>query len=132
MSRTRLIHLLHTIPPLTVSAIVLAGVLWLTLAPQPVGDTDIPLFPGADKIAHAAMFGVLSLCFFDDAIRFHAPRGLSALLSAIAASLLGLGIECLQNAMELGRTFEWWDAAADACGAAIASILAWKWPSIVK
>lgn len=42
---------------------VLAVILWLTLAPQPLPDAGGSWldFPGADKVVHALMFGALAL-----------------------------------------------------------------------
>lgn len=48
--------ILDRIPRFLTSAVVTAGVLYLTLAPRPFGSVRIPLFEGADKVVHFMMF----------------------------------------------------------------------------
>ncbi len=49
------------LPPWILSILTVALILWLTLAPDPLGDDSPRLFPGADKVAHAIMFGFLTV-----------------------------------------------------------------------
>lgn len=102
-------------------------ILWLTLAPQPVGEIDIPLFPGIDKVVHACMFGFLTLIsWFDCGRRKNQWRFLPIRTTAlIATASLGFGIiiELLQLGMGLGRSFEWADIDADAAGCLLAFFL---------
>ena len=46
--------------------VTLAAVLWLTLAPQPLPDLDVPPFDGLDKVMHAVMMGGLAGAFMFD------------------------------------------------------------------
>ena len=48
------------------SMVTLAAVLWLTLAPQPLPDLDVPPFDGLDKVMHAVMMGGLAGAFMFD------------------------------------------------------------------
>lgn len=115
----------ESLPPWIVTAIVLAAILWLTLAPHPVGDVEVPLFPGADKLAHALMFGGLAFVACLDWCRVRSWRSLSGwliTLFAVASALIGIGIEYLQSAMHLGRAFEVADMVADASGALLTGL----------
>lgn len=113
---------LEKLPPWALSVICFLAICWLTLAPHPLGDNDIPLFPGADKIAHAIMFGGFTFCIIIDALRrkdwptypecikigFYAPD---------LPCIVGIITEFLQGSMQAGRSFELWDMVADITGA---------------
>ena len=108
------------------TAIVLIAILWLTLAPDPVGDTHIELFPGADKLIHAIMMGGLaSAAMFD--YRRNRGRKPYRPLSAIPLIIIfictavfsGLD-EIAQGAMHLGRSSDALDFLADIIGIIIA------------
>lgn len=120
---TRLKTLLLRIPRWLLSAVCLAAVLYLTLAPKPLPDTEMPLWEHTDKIVHALMFGGLCFCLGLDIWR--GKRGLLPyrLLLAIGVGLFGGLIELLQNAMHLGRGGDWADFAADCAGSLLAIIL---------
>ena len=106
------------------SVLCLSVILWLTLFPDPLGDTDIPLFPGADKLAHGLMFFGLTLCMLVDLKR---KRGWKELqlpqisIVTLIGMLIGIGIEFLQPLV--GRSFEFLDMGADAFGAVLAGTL---------
>lgn len=119
---------IRIIPKGVCTLLTTALILWLTLAPHPVGDLDVPLFPGIDKVVHAIMFGWLTLMLCLDINKFtdKTPSVRAVWMSAIAASLSGIGIEWLQNATELGRSFELADIGADCGGALLAAIIALK------
>ncbi len=54
--------------------IVIAVILYATLNDNPLGADELPIFPGADKVIHAIMFGGLfSAISFD---RFRDGRGM--------------------------------------------------------
>lgn len=101
----------------------LAALLWFTLSPKPVGDMEVPFFPGADKIVHAGMFFMLALlCWRDTSVdRMDRHRPLPGrkffVLTAAASALTGYGIEIAQWKMNAGRSFEWGDIVADSLGA---------------
>lgn len=113
-------EILGKIPTGLLSGLTVALILWLTLAPHPTGDLDLPLFPGADKIVHGIMFGFLTFVVLLEMMKH---RGWSLLpLTAIAVvaficAIFGIGIELLQRAMGLGRSFEVLDMLADTAGA---------------
>ncbi|MDE6271426.1 MAG: VanZ family protein [Muribaculaceae bacterium] len=111
--------------PKWILTIVCLGVIgWLTLVPQPLGEEELPLFPGADKVAHGVMFFSLALCLFFDTLRSRGWRPLRLPLVAgltLIAMLVGIGIECVQPSV--GRGFEFWDMVADAFGAVLAGSL---------
>lgn len=112
--------LMAKVPTGLLSCVTVALILWLTLAPHPTGDLEIPLFPGADKVVHAIMFGFLTLVVLLESMK-HRRWGAIPLPAvgaiAIACALFGLGIELLQHAMGLGRSFEVLDILADTSGA---------------
>ncbi|MDE5960562.1 MAG: VanZ family protein [Duncaniella sp.] len=93
-------------------------ILYLTLLPKPFGEEDLPLFPGADKLAHCCMFGGLALTYIFERKRDRRPLSLKgALITASAATLFGIAVEFIQDAMNLGRSGDMADALADAVGA---------------
>lgn len=99
--------------------LVLALILYLTLDPQPLGDEELPLFPGFDKIAHFIMFGVLTGAYIYDRWRFNLATSMRrALIVATISAIIGIGVEILQTAMQLGRSGnDPLDAIANALGA---------------
>ena len=108
------------------SGLTLALILWLTLAPHPVGDMDVPLFPGADKVVHAIMFGWLTWMFYIDVSKLQGARRVSTKviwMCAVVSTAIGGLIEWLQHIMDLGRGMELADLGADALGCLIAAIL---------
>lgn len=115
------------IPVWVSSGLCLAAILWATLSPSPAGDIEVPLFPGADKVVHALMFGALTLCVcFDLGIWRGGKRCLAAgvpWIAAVASTFVGVAIEYLQRGMNLGRSFEPTDMLADLAGAAAAATI---------
>lgn len=102
------------------SGITVAIILWLTLAPHPTGDLEMPLFPGADKIVHFIMFGFLTFVVMLETMKHFHWKPLSlvtvGLISFVCAAF-GIGIEFAQRAMGLGRGLEILDMLADSAGA---------------
>ncbi|MCM1377827.1 MAG: translocation/assembly module TamB [Clostridium sp.] len=116
-------HRLHTIlqgmPAWSFSALVVIAILWLTLAPRPLGETDFNLFEGVDKVVHALMFGGLTVTLLFDWSRKRNWANIpviKAILFSIGSMLFGVAIESLQEAMNLGRGFEYADMTADGIG----------------
>lgn len=102
-------------------------ILWLTLVPDPFGDDAPSLFPGADKLVHAIMFGFLTTVIMLDRQRsdgWKTLKGKFIIASALIASLLGILIEVLQLEMDMGRGFEVADMVADVAGS---FLCAWCW-----
>lgn len=120
--------------PGLLTAAVTAAILWLTLAPQPLPEADLPLFPGADKVVHALMFGglVFALVFDRELWRLRRQRLSGKLpqrklyiivLFFLAASVFGGVIELIQEGMQAGRTGDAADFAADCAGAFLSALV---------
>lgn len=104
--------------PFLPTVVVTVAILWLTLAPHPLPDNDLPLFEGADKVVHFLMFGGLAAALCFDVRRSTGRLSVMATwLIALAVSLFGGVIEMLQNSMEMGRSGDYIDFTADALGA---------------
>lgn len=110
------------------TALVVLIIMYLTLVPRPLPDTQLQLIPGIDKVVHAIMFVGLSGVALIDLCRrgkgvFAVPTRRQAISVCAAAIAFGGVIEVAQQAMALGRGGDIADFAADAAGAA-AGILA--------
>lgn len=107
-------------------------ILWLTLAPDPLGDDAPELFPGADKLVHGIMFGFLTLMILLDRQRrlhWNPLPFIFVWLAAAASAIFGIIIEITQLKMDMGRGFEIADMIADTAGAALAATLWLIWQS---
>lgn len=111
--------MLSLLPKCFFTIITVLVILWLTLAPKPLGDEPPQLFPGADKIVHAIMFGGLVWMLLLDWQRIHKWAKVKwpfVIINSISVSFLGIAIEFAQSYMGLGRGFEYADIIADAVG----------------
>ena len=119
--------ILDRIPRFLTSAVVTAGVLYLTLAPRPFGSVRIPLFEGADKVVHFMMFFAMAFAYHFDFRRGKKPVDEARLMGWIFVSLSAFGglIEFAQWKMRMGRSGDWYDLLADIAGAVYGIILAW-------
>ena len=119
--------ILDRIPRFLTSAVVTAGVLYLTLAPRPFGSVCIPLFEGADKVVHFMMFFAMAFAYHFDFRRGKKPVDEARLMGWIFVSLSAFGglIELAQWKMRMGRSGDWYDLLADIAGAVYGIILAW-------
>ncbi len=119
--------ILDRIPRFLTSAVVTAGVLYLTLAPRPFGGVRIPLFEGADKVVHFMMFFAMAFAYHFDFRRGKKPVDEARLMGWIFVSLSAFGglIELAQWKMRMGRSGDWYDLLADIAGAVYGIILAW-------
>lgn len=119
--------ILDRIPRFLTSAVVTAGVLYLTLAPRPFGSVRIPLFEGADKMVHFMMFFAMAFAYHFDFRRGKKPVDEARLMGWIFVSLSAFGglIELAQWKMLMGRSGDWYDLLADIAGAVYGIILAW-------
>lgn len=118
----RIKYFLTRLPAWTLSVLCFLAICWLTLSPDPLGDEYMPLFPGADKIAHGLMFGGFTFCIMVDCLRRKDwPGGMQAIkisfIAPVIPCIVGIATEFLQGEMEVGRSFEFWDMVADICGA---------------
>ena len=119
-------RIMEKLPPWILTALTTLAILWLTLAPKPLGDMKPELFPGADKVVHAIMFGGLALVIYIDRSRSKGWSVLSAayvITAMFAVMLFGAGIEFLQDMMGSGRSFDVNDIWADVAGAALTALL---------
>ena len=117
---------LTRLPKWLFTSLTVALILWLTLAPDPLGDDSPDLFPGADKIVHAIMFGFLTVMVLLDRQRKAEWRKVSAKFisfTAVATAAFGIAIEFIQRAMDMGRGFEVADMIADCAGVALCACL---------
>lgn len=119
--------ILDRIPRFLTSAVVTAGVLYLTLAPRPFGSVRIPLFEEADKVVHFMMFFAMAFAYHFDFRRGKTPVDEARLMGWIFVSLSAFGglIELAQWKMRMGRSGDWYDLLADIAGAVYGIILAW-------
>lgn len=119
--------ILDRIPRFLTSAVVTAGVLYLTLTPRPFGSVRIPLFEGADKVVHFMMFFAMAFAYHFDFRRGKKPVDEARLMGWIFVSLSAFGglIELAQWKMRMGRSGDWYDLLADIAGAVYGIILAW-------
>ena len=120
---------LKSLPVGIPSAIIIILVTYLSLSSDPFHTKDIPLFPGADKLAHVIMYmavaGVFILDYAKHILPHHAKINVELAL-AVSASLLGLLLEIAQLVMRNGRGYEFWDWIADTVGA-LAALLIVRW-----
>lgn len=109
---------LHKAPPYVYSLAALLLVCYMTLVPNPVPGGGMRLFAGADKVAHFVMFGALAAALVYDSWRYSGRvSGLRTLLICFVVTAFGGAVELLQMLMDMGRSADWLDFAADAAGA---------------
>ncbi|MCM1292090.1 MAG: GNAT family N-acetyltransferase [Bacteroides sp.] len=110
-------NLLFRLPAPVLSIIAVVTLLIVTLIPR-VPEIETVSFPMADKCAHLLMFGLVSTAILMDfcrrKLRF---RFIYWSIIAVLVTLLGIIIEYLQDAMNMGRSADAWDAVADGIGA---------------
>lgn len=125
-------YFLQKIPAYAFTILVVAAILYLTLVPRPLPDTDLSLIPHMDKIVHGCMFGGLVFVLALDCRRSRRHIRLTAtvmtLLCVISVAFGGL-IELLQEWMGLGRGCDIYDFLADTAGAVTSAIVS---PPIVS
>lgn len=125
----KIMEIFDRVPPLLLTAVSVAAILWLTLSPHPLGDVHPPVFPGADKIGHTLMFGGLAAIAVVDMHRIGRGDRTKKILPAliiVSCILFGVLIEYLQEWMHLGRSFEYADIVADATGCIIGGLIGMK------
>lgn len=126
IDKERLVGIVDRVPAWLPTIVCLLAIGWMTLSPKPLGDVSVPLFEGADKLAHGVMFFGLTLCVLFDTLHARGCRRLGLPAVAVIAVVcmgIGVGVEFLQAYMDDGRSFEFLDMVADAFGAILAGAL---------
>lgn len=119
------------------SAVTLAAVLWLTLAPQPLPDLDVPVFEGLDKVIHAVMMGGLTAAIMFDRRRCghwnlrKSDTGRQHILTSgvvfwicLCVAVFSAADEWAQGALGMGRSSDFYDWIADMFGIIVAAFTA--------
>lgn len=101
--------------------VVTATLAWLILSPDPLPSHRLAFWDGADKMAHALMFGGLAAILLSDAFRRRKISFPGFVFILLLCSGAGAAIEILQREMGLGRHADRYDFIADAIGVAAAS-----------
>lgn len=103
------------------SAIVVALILYATLAPSPVGADELPPIPGLDKIIHAVLGGALAAAVIFDCTRWHRriPAPATVWMIALASMAFMAVDEVAQSLLGMGRTTDYLDLLADWAGTLI-------------
>ncbi len=117
---------LLALPTGTLSVIVTALILYLSLASDPFDVNELPVFPGFDKVCHVIMYfacaGAYILDYAKHKLPHHTRLSVELALCA-AASLVGLLMEVAQLTLTSDRTYDLLDWAADVAGAVLAFLL---------
>lgn len=117
-------RVLNRIPLFLLTAVGVSLLLILTLIPAHQAP-ELPTIPMADKVAHALMFGCVTLAALWDIGRYSGRLSTSTyLVTALEMTALGGVIEVLQAMMGYGRSGDWADLVADAAGAFLIPLLA--------
>lgn len=128
--------ILYKLPRFALSAAVITTVLYLTLFPRPLGDSSIPMFPGADKLVHGLMFWAVAagLCVDFGRVGAFLRRG-AAFVAGMGfwlSSAIGGVVEIAQWKMDIGRSGDWLDFAADIVGASVGVVMAMRMLKLKK
>jgi VanZ family protein len=105
------------------SCLVLAVILYATLASHPLPEDSLPLIPYLDKWIHAIMMGGFVGAIAFDWKRADRSRRLSfkvMMCIAVGVMIFGAADELMQLLADNGRSGEWLDLAADIVGALVA------------
>lgn len=108
------------LPPLAVMAII------FTVSHQPGSQLSLPAFPGSDKLAHAAAYGLLALTLigaFNRSVRQSRP-GLVVVITSLWSLAYGLSDEFHQSFIP-GRSVSGFDVLADFVGALLVGAAWW-------
>ncbi len=110
-------HLLRAwIPPLAWAILIFFA------SSRPVPVEGPQFIPHLDKLAHFLIYAAMALLLFRACFRFHRwPHARAALAAFALATLYGLTDELHQYFVP-SREADFWDLAADALGAAAASV----------
>jgi VanZ family protein len=118
------------------SITVILVVVYLSLMNPPA--TNIPHFPGLDKVVHFCMYGGVAGIIWLEYLFNHRndrPRLKRGLLAAVVCPLLlGGFLEIGQSTLTVHRSGDWMDFAANTGGIVAATLIAWfvLRPRIIK
>ncbi len=110
------------------TAAVVAVILYATWLPAPIGDTELPLFEGIDKVIHAIFGGGLAGAILFDYTRSR-PSLRVARPAVVWYVLMGVMAfmavdESVQGMLPIGRPADYADLLADWLGAAVGALTA--------
>ena len=111
---------LMAIPVGIPSLVAVAVIVYLSLSSDPLGTADLPLFPGADKIAHILMYFCATVVFLLDYAKHRLPhhvRTSPELAIVVGAALLGVLMEVCQLMYTNARSYSEGDMLANGVGA---------------
>lgn len=116
---------LHTLLDYLPSIIVVATVIYLTCFPDPLHSARLPIFPHADKLVHAIMFGGVVAAFDFDYMRSRRTLTSNAKLTILLSAILfGAATELVQHFADISRSGDLLDFIADCIGIMIAYVSA--------
>ncbi len=122
--------LIKSIPAGIPSALICIFIAYLSLAPNPLDINDVPLFPGADKLLHAIMYGGATLVFLLDYAKSKLPHHTKTnneIAITAGTMVFGFVMEILQLITRMGRSYDLLDVAANCAGAILAFLLVRYW-----
>lgn len=122
-------HHLAKIPRWLATTLVVAAILYATIAPHPAGADELPMFPGVDKVVHFIMFATLAAALLFDLSRSKkaTSAGRMMAVAGVAAILFGAVDELLQECLTDNRSGEALDWLADAGGVAAVLLIFSAW-----
>ena len=100
---------------------IVAVILILIAVLMPADDVPSVGIPNIDKLVHAGMFGVLTLCFYGEYL-WNEKRLPTLFYSWLGIELFAMLTECLQYFVE-GRSTDIKDFIADTIGTIVAIII---------
>lgn len=120
-TQTTMKHILKAIPVGVLSALAVLLVAYFSLDADPLGDTNLMLFPGSDKVGHFLLYLGTAMVFILDYAKFKLPHHTKLnmeLMYTCCAMVLGLIMEVGQLVLSNGRTYDMLDVVANCLGAA--------------
>ncbi len=123
---------LINVPRWLFTLVTAIAILYLTLVPKPLPDTDIRLWEHTDKVIHAIMFGGMYFAVYLDYVRKYGRnkwKATATWFTIVTVALFGGMIEIAQDSMGMGRGGDIYDFAADMAGVIVASLVS---PGIVS
>ena len=114
------------VPQWLFTVVTAIAILYLTLVPKPLPDTDIQWWKHSDKVIHAIMFGGMYFVVYLDYARKYGKekwKATATFLIVVAVALFGGVIEIAQDSMGMGRGGDIYDFAADVAGVIISSLV---------